>query len=697
VGRKAHPSRGAVREEKQNGETTRVPARSHKSAEPINAGEGAISAAPIRPASKTVMGRDVKSALEASVEKSTRQRGNGRDGRKASGAPVPFSPMGTRGRRVSDDQRAEKPARAARQNPHGVKLDPTTVKGISSEPETQTIVSCGMAKVTGEHDGLARSPHSSQRAGKPSTGRRGTVDTVGKQEGDGKPSALVNTEVILDMQRKLYRWSRSDPDKVFFDLFNLICDRRTLNLAWKNLCRNQGSRTPGIDGVTRQKIEEGSGGVPEFLERLREELRTGRYQPRPVRQKLIPKPGKPGKFRPLGIPTLRDRLVQMAVKIILEPIFEAGFHPNSYGFRRGRSTMDAITVIQHQLHPTRAGQTQVTYVIEGDIKACFDNVDHHLLMEEIRKRIGDKKVLRLIHSFLKAGVMAEGEIRHPVAGTPQGGIISPLLANVYLSAIDKRYERWSSRPNEPPYSAAQRRRRDRSNGKPTFYMVRYADDFIVLSAGTKDDAEQEKANLASFLQKELHMELSEEKTLITDPRNGFQFLGYRMILARALRTGHLVGKVRIPKTKLQMLRDRMKSMTSMSTIGYDLGTLLKKLNPIIAGWRNYYRYAIGAAKDFAQLDRWLWHRLQRWFRKKHSRITAHEVRRRYARRDGPARWTWGTEKETLRRFTSGGTARYIARGYRISNGWNDKLDGVSFYPEVANTISGFTWLGETLR
>jgi RNA-directed DNA polymerase len=220
---------------------------------------------------------------------------------------------------------------------------------------------------------------------------------------------------------------------------------------------------------------------------------------------------------------------------------------------------------------------------------------------------------------------------------------------------------------------------------------------VVLVSGTKDDAEREKEDLASFLHKELRMELSMEKTLVTDPSAGFQFLGYQVTLAPSRWTGYLVGKVRIPKPKLQLLRDRLKSMTSRSTIGQDLAPLLQKLNPIITGWRNYYRYTTGAQKDFAQLDRWIWHRLQRWFRKKHPNSTAHELRRRYARRDGPSRWTWGAEKTMLRRFTSGGTARYLCRGTKISNGWNGELDGVSFYPEVTKPISGFTLLGKKLQ
>ena len=241
-------------------------------------------------------------------------------------------------------------------------------------------------------------------------------------------SDTVNTEFILDMQRKLYRWSAADPEKGFADLFNIVCDRRTLLHAWERLARNKGSNTPGTDRVTRKAVEERPDGVAGFLENIRQDLRHGTYQPQPVRQRLIPKPGKPGKFRPLGIPTLRDRLVQMALKLVLEPIFEADFYPISYGFRPGRSTHDALARVRHKLNPTSAGPSRTRFVIEGDIKGCFDAIDHHVLMDRVRRRIQDRKVLRLILAFLKADIMIEGTLRHPVTGTPQGGIISPLRA-----------------------------------------------------------------------------------------------------------------------------------------------------------------------------------------------------------------------------------------------------------------------------
>ena len=164
-------------------------------------------------------------------------------------------------------------------------------------------------------------------------------------------SGGVNASFVLDMQRKLYRWSSDTPDRVFADLFNIVCDRRTLTEAWERLARNRGSRTPGTDRVTRRTVEGRPGGAAGFLDEIREALRSGTYRPEPVRQRLIPKPGKPGKFRPLGIPTLTDRLVQMALKLVLEPIFETDFYPTSYGFRKGRSTHDALVKIQQCLHP----------------------------------------------------------------------------------------------------------------------------------------------------------------------------------------------------------------------------------------------------------------------------------------------------------------------------------------------------------
>lgn len=275
----------------------------------------------------------------------------------------------------------------------------------------------------------------------------------------------------------------------------------------------------------------------------------------------------PGKFRPLGIPTLKDRLVQMALKMVLEPIFEADFYPISYGFRPGRSTHDALARIQQRLHPSSTGPSWTRYAIEGDIKGCFDAIDHHVLMARVRRRIKDRKVLRLVLAFLKADIMIEGNLRHSVMGTPQGGVISPLLANIYQTAIDERYKRWVTGPRESAASVSNRHRRDREQGRPTFYVVRYADDFVVLVQGTQKDAEGERQALARFLKEELCMELSLEKTRITDVREGFDFLGYRVVQKKSPARRRHVGNLFIPKEKLQLLRDKIKAAVRKTPTG----------------------------------------------------------------------------------------------------------------------------------
>ena len=184
-----------------------------------------------------------------------------------------------------------------------------------------------------------------------------------------------------------------------------------------------------------------------------------------------------------------------------------------------------------------------------------------------------------------------------------------------------------------------------------------------------------------------------EKTLVTRAEYGFDFLGYHVVKSPALATKKPVGKLLIPKGKTQLLKHRIKAMTGSSTTGMSLEELLKKLNPLIAGWRNYYRYAVGASRTFKMLDDWLWHRIQRWLRKKYRKATSHEIRRKFMCRESGTRWIWGEGQARLERFTKGGTANYRNRGYRISNGWNDDMDDVRFYNEAARNISGFTLLG----
>ena len=307
---------------------------------------------------------------------------------------------------------------------------------------------------------------------------------------------------VLVHQEKLHEWSRSDPKRRFCDLFNLVSDRATLEVAFELVEANKGSKTPGVDGLTPTRIKRM--GKERYLSKLRDELKSGTYSPQPLRRVEIPK--KNGKIRKLGILTIRDRIVQMALKLVLEPIFEADFYPHSYGYRTNRRAQDAIEEI-FQLH-----NKGYVWVLEGDIKACFDNVDHSILMGLMKKRIGDRKVLELIWKFLRAGILtAEAYIEPTLTGTQQGGIISPLLANVYLSDLDRHFsEIW-----EREMSTANRRSKLRKSGKATYLLVRYSDDFVVLINGTEEHALQIKEEATEVLEKRLKMELSTGKTLIT--------------------------------------------------------------------------------------------------------------------------------------------------------------------------------------
>ncbi|NGO55934.1 group II intron reverse transcriptase/maturase, partial [Mesorhizobium camelthorni] len=239
---------------------------------------------------------------------------------------------------------------------------------------------------------------------------------------------------VLGVQRKLYQWSKANPEDAWRDMWGWVTDLRMLRHAWQRVASNRGGRTAGIDGMTVGRIRQK--GEHRFLEGLQAELRSGAYLPSPARRKLIPKAGKPGQFRPLGIPTIKDRVVQGAVKTLLEPIFEAQFWHVSYGFRPGRSTHGALEYIRRAALPQkrdkdrRRSRMPYPWVIEGDIKGCFDNINHHHLMDRLRQRIADRRVTRLVGQFLKAGVLSEEQFLRTEVGTPQGGIISPLLANI---------------------------------------------------------------------------------------------------------------------------------------------------------------------------------------------------------------------------------------------------------------------------
>jgi RNA-directed DNA polymerase len=272
------------------------------------------------------------------------------------------------------------------------------------------------------------------------------------------------------MQTKLHRWAAADPGRRFDDLFNFVYDPATLIVAFDRVAGNRGASTPGVDGLTAASVEERIG-VPGFLEGLRAALKAGTFRPLPVRERAIPKPGGSGKVRKLGIPTIADRVVQAALKLVLEPIIEADFLPVSYGFRPQRRAHDAIAEI-HMF-----GSRGYQWVLDADIEACFDRIDHSALMDRVRLRVKDKRVLALVKAFLKAGVLTEhAGLKDSDTGTPQGGILSPLLANIALGVLDEHVMApW--RP-DGTMGTTYRRHARRKKGLPTWRIVRYADDFV---------------------------------------------------------------------------------------------------------------------------------------------------------------------------------------------------------------------------
>jgi RNA-directed DNA polymerase len=296
---------------------------------------------------------------------------------------------------------------------------------------------------------------------------------------------------VSEMQTKLHRWAAADPGRRFDDLFNFVYDPATLIVAFDRVAGNTGSRTAGVDGLTVADVEEQIG-VPGFLDDLRAHLKAGTFRPLPVRERKIPKPGGSGKVRSLGIPTVADRVVQAALKLVLEPIFEADFLPVSYGFRPMRRAHDAIAEIH------RFGTLGYRWVLDADIEACFDSIDHTALMDRVRRRVKDKRVLLLVKAFLKAGILTElGENRDTHTGTPQGCILSPLLANIALAVLDEHLHRgWQSTGE---MATASRRARRRSQGQPNWRVVRYADDFVVLVHGTRADVEALRGGVADVL------------------------------------------------------------------------------------------------------------------------------------------------------------------------------------------------------
>lgn len=459
---------------------------------------------------------------------------------------------------------------------------------------------------------------------------------------------------VLHHQRKLHKWASTDDNKRFRDLWNLVCDPATLQVAWSRVRANRGSRTAGVDRHTRRYVEHYVG-VDRFLTGLRQELKDRSFRPLPVRERAIPKKG--GKVRRLGIPSLRDRVVQMALKLVLEPIFEADFYASSYGYRPGRRAQDAIAEIVLFANPP----ARYEWVVEGDIEACFDEIDHRSLMAEVERRIGDRRVLVLLRAFLKAGVMTEaGRLERRLTGTPQGGIISPLLANVALSVFDREFERrWAETSRYKGY-----RRGLWKRGLPTYRMVRFADDFVIMVRGTRDHAEALMGELPDLLAP-IGLRPSGQKTRLTHIDDGFCFLGFAIRRKARGKGKEPCVYTFVSDEALASVKCKVKALTKRSMATLSLDQLLYALNPILRGWAAYFRYA-AAKRTFSYVGHYAWWRVLRWAYKKHPGMTWKQLRRRYGLPGQPRE-----EGVVLYNPEAMPVRRYRFRGYSIATPWNE--------------------------
>jgi len=453
---------------------------------------------------------------------------------------------------------------------------------------------------------------------------------------------------VLAMQTKLHRWATADAGRCFDDLYNLVHDPAFLVTAWHRVRGNKGGRAAGIDGIAPCSIDS-----PEaFLTELRGLLKARCYRPTRVREKSIPKAG--GKVRRLGIPTAADRVVQASLALVLEPIFEADFLPCSYGFRPNRRAQDAISEIRFLATPTRNYQ----WVFEADIKACFDNIEHTALMRRVARRVGDKRVLALVRAFLRAGVLAEdGKARETITGTPQGGILSPLLANIALSVLDEHFTRkWEALG--PSWQRAKLRR----TGVPAMRIVRYADDFVVMINGQRADAEALRGEVQLLLEP-IGLSLSAEKTRVCHVDEGFDFLGWRIQRRRWQgRDGKRVVYTYPSKKSLASVMAKVRSLTRRGKHP-TLGALLQAVNRVLRGWCEYFRYGV-SARTFSYLDYFTWHRVFRWLRKRHLGIG----RKKLVKRVLPD-WQLADGNISLFKPQKVSIIRYRYRGAQIPSPW----------------------------
>jgi RNA-directed DNA polymerase len=424
-------------------------------------------------------------------------------------------------------------------------------------------------------------------------GSGGTREGMAGRSGPKSPGRRKPIDKVRYLQRRLWVAAKRHPGRRFHALYDRIARGDVLAEAWKRVRRNRGAA--GVDAQTIADVEQY--GVERFLEELGALLRAGRYRPAAVLRRYIPKAD--GKKRPLGIPTVRDRVVQMAAKLVLEPIFEADFRPSSYGFRPRRSATQALETLR--VLGARGGN----HVLDADIRDYFGSIDHDKLMKLVERRISDRRVLKLLRQWLRAGVMDDGREVETLSGSPQGAVISPLLSNIFLHVLDVAWER---------------------HGAHLGTLVRYADDFVVMCS-TKSACEQAEKRVREVLAR-LGLELHPDKTRRVDlswGKEGFDFLGCHL---RKRMSGPIweTSRRRVyflqrwpSQRSMKRVRQRVKERTGRNRSGVkDVRVLIRDLNPILRGWGNYFRTG-NAADKFNQIDDYVKRRLTDFLVKRKGR------------------------------------------------------------------------------
>ena len=395
-------------------------------------------------------------------------------------------------------------------------------------------------------------------------------------------------EKSRQLQLNLYLTAKKDKQRRFHALYDRIFRLDVLWRAWKEVRANKGSA--GMDGITFEMIEEY--GVEEYLLDIQEDLQNKQYRPKPVKRVYIPKPD--GKQRPLGIPTIRDRIVQQACKIVIEPIFEANFLDSSYGFRPKRDAKQATEKVKKELYKN-------WYVVDADIQGYFDNINHEILLGLLKRRISDRRVIKLCRQWLQAGVIENGKYYPTEKGSPQGGVISPLLANIYLHVLDSYWE----------------------NHKELGVIVRYADDAVIVCR-TRKDAELAFEHLKRMMTK-LKLTLNPQKTKIVDMnKESFDFLGFRYQKFGKTKCGRKLPYMMPSKKAMKKVKDAIRIITCRKSAYEGLEQKVEKLNPLIRGWRNYFQHG-NSTKRFKQLDEYVWMKLWRrvYYRRKQKKYREH--------------------------------------------------------------------------